>query len=100
MKLFSFAFGREGEAPKSKEQSADYRLEKINSRNSTELSQKIRIFVVEMALVGPRPPVPSEVAEYDSRDWLRLSGKPGLTGTWQIYGRSRVPFKEMVHLPE
>ncbi len=51
-----------------------------------------------MTLVGPRPPVPYEVAEYDPQDRLRLSGKPGLTGIWQIYGRSRVPFKKMVEM--
>ena len=51
-----------------------------------------------MTLVGPRPPLPYEVEEYSPRDKIRLSGKPGLTGTWQVYGRSRVPFKEMVEM--
>ena len=51
-----------------------------------------------MTLVGPRPPVPYEVEYYSPRDWLRLSGKPGLTGTWQVYGRSKVPFQTMVDM--
>ncbi len=49
-------------------------------------------------LVGPRPPVPYEVELYTAHDWLRLSGKPGLTGTWQVYGRSKVSFQEMVEM--
>ena len=67
----------------------------IRKTSIDELPQFINVLRGEMALVGPRPPVPYEVAEYDSRDWLRLSGKPGLTGIWQIYGRSRVPFKKI-----
>jgi lipopolysaccharide/colanic/teichoic acid biosynthesis glycosyltransferase len=39
-----------------------------------------------------------EVELYSSRDWLRLSGKPGLTGPWQVYGRSQVQFHEMVDM--
>ncbi len=52
----------------------------------------------EMSLVGPRPPLPYEVEMYSPRDMLRLSGKPGLTGPWQVYGRSRTPFQEMVEM--
>lgn len=63
-----------------------------------ELPQFINVLRGEMTLVGPRPPLPYEVDEYSPRDWIRLSGKPGLTGTWQVYGRSRVPFKEMVEM--
>jgi lipopolysaccharide/colanic/teichoic acid biosynthesis glycosyltransferase len=63
-----------------------------------ELPQFINVFRGEMTLVGPRPPLPYEVEEYGSHDWIRLSGKPGLTGTWQVYGRSRVPFQEMVEM--
>jgi lipopolysaccharide/colanic/teichoic acid biosynthesis glycosyltransferase len=51
-----------------------------------------------MTLVGPRPPIPYEVAYYNEYHWLRLSGKPGLTGLWQVYGRSRVKFQEMVEM--
>jgi lipopolysaccharide/colanic/teichoic acid biosynthesis glycosyltransferase len=63
-----------------------------------ELPQFINVLRGEMTLVGPRPPLPYEVVEYDAHDWIRLSGKPGLTGTWQVYGRSRVPFKRMVEM--
>jgi lipopolysaccharide/colanic/teichoic acid biosynthesis glycosyltransferase len=51
-----------------------------------------------MTLVGPRPPLPYEVEFYSQHDGLRLYGKPGLTGYWQVYGRSRVPFASMVEM--
>lgn len=63
-----------------------------------ELPQFINVLRGEMTLVGPRPPLPYEVEEYNSQDMIRLLGKPGLTGTWQVYGRSRVPFKKMVEM--
>src|SRR6266702_5366566 len=63
-----------------------------------ELPQFINVSRGEMTLVGPRPPLPYEVEAYDARDWVRLCGKPGLTGTWQVYGRSRVPFKKLVEM--
>ena len=63
-----------------------------------ELPQFVNVLRGEMSLVGPRPPLPYEVEEYGPHDWIRLSGRPGLTGTWQVYGRSRVPFKEMVEM--
>jgi lipopolysaccharide/colanic/teichoic acid biosynthesis glycosyltransferase len=52
----------------------------------------------EMTLVGPRPPLPYEVDLYSSRDRMRLCGKPGLTGPWQVYGRNKVTFREMVEM--
>jgi lipopolysaccharide/colanic/teichoic acid biosynthesis glycosyltransferase len=63
-----------------------------------ELPQFINVLRGEMTLVGPRPPLPYEVEEYNLQDMIRLTGKPGLTGTWQVYGRSRVPFKKMVEM--
>jgi len=63
-----------------------------------ELPQFINVLLGEMTLVGPRPPLPYEVEAYSLRDELRLYGKPGLTGTWQVYGRSRVNFNEMVEM--
>ena len=63
-----------------------------------ELPQFINVLRGEMTLVGPRPPLPYEVEDYGPRDWVRLLGRPGLTGTWQVYGRSAVPFKQMVEM--
>jgi lipopolysaccharide/colanic/teichoic acid biosynthesis glycosyltransferase len=70
----------------------------IRKTSIDELPQFINVFQGEMTLVGPRPPLPYEVEEYGPHEWLRLSGKPGLTGTWQVYGRSRVPFQKMVEM--
>jgi len=63
-----------------------------------ELPQFFNVLHGEMTLVGPRPPIPYEIEMYDQRDWFRLAGKPGLTGIWQVYGRSRVTFHEMVEM--
>jgi len=63
-----------------------------------ELPQFWNVWRGQMSLVGPRPPLPYEAELYNARDWLRLSGKPGLTGPWQVYGRSKVPFQEMVEM--
>ena len=70
----------------------------IRKLSIDELPQFINVLRGEMTLVGPRPPVPYEVEHYSIRDQLRLYGKPGLTGTWQVYGRSRVTFQEMVEM--
>ena len=64
-----------------------------------ELPQLINVLHGEMSLVGPRPPVPYEVEAYAT--WHRrrlLEAKPGITGLWQVYGRSRVEFDDMVRL--
>ena len=63
-----------------------------------ELPQFFNVLRGEMTLVGPRPALPYEVEHYSPRDRLRLCGKPGLTGIWQVYGRSRVPFQSMVEM--
>jgi lipopolysaccharide/colanic/teichoic acid biosynthesis glycosyltransferase len=68
----------------------------IRKYSIDELPQFINVLRGEMSLVGPRPPLPYEVEAYGPRDMMRLAGKPGLTGTWQVYGRSQVPFQEMV----
>ncbi len=70
----------------------------IRKTSIDELPQFFNVLRGEMTLVGPRPPVPYEVEFYSTHDWQRLSGKPGLTGPWQVYGRSRVTFQEMVEL--
>lgn len=63
-----------------------------------ELPQIINVLRGEMSLVGPRPPIPSEVKEYDDWEMRRLETLPGLTGLWQVSGRSQLPFDEMVKL--
>ena len=63
-----------------------------------ELPQLWNVFVGDMSLVGPRPPVPSEVQEYTLEDRKRLNVKPGLTCLWQIGGRSDLSFREQVRL--
>ena len=70
----------------------------IRKTSLDELPQFWNVLLGEMTLVGPRPPLPYEVELYSPRDWLRLSGKPGLTGLWQVYGRSRVTFENMVDM--
>lgn len=63
-----------------------------------ELPQLFNVFIGDMSLVGPRPPIPSEVAEYTLEDRKRLHVKPGITCIWQVSGRSDIPFKEQVQL--
>jgi exopolysaccharide biosynthesis polyprenyl glycosylphosphotransferase len=63
-----------------------------------ELPQLFNVLRGEMSLVGPRPPVPSEVAEYEEWQLGRLRAVPGLTGLWQVSGRSEVSFHDMVRL--
>ena len=61
-----------------------------------ELPQFLNCLMGQLSCVGPRPPLPSEVAQYDARAMRRLSVKPGLTGYWQVRGRSDTTFDDMV----
>lgn len=70
----------------------------IRKTSLDELPQLWNILTGEMSLVGPRPPLPYEVEMYDARAMMRLEGKPGLTGHWQVYGRGRVTFDEMIEM--
>lgn len=63
-----------------------------------ELPQLWNVLRGDMTLVGPRPPVPSEVAQYTLEERKRLNVIPGLTCTWQVSGRSNIPFQEQVRL--
>jgi len=63
-----------------------------------ELPQLFNVLKGDMSLVGPRPPTEADAALYNPRDWDRLAVKPGITGLWQVKGRSRLSFTEMVHL--
>jgi exopolysaccharide biosynthesis polyprenyl glycosylphosphotransferase len=63
-----------------------------------ELPQLINIVTGSMSLVGPRPPLPTEVAKYGDDVRRRLLVKPGLTGLWQVSGRSDLSWEESVRL--
>ena len=70
----------------------------IRKTSLDELPQLFNVIKGDMSMVGPRPPIPYEVAEY--KDWhhRRLDVTPGLTGLWQVRGRSLVSFDEMVEM--
>lgn len=63
-----------------------------------EIPQLLNVLAGDMSVVGPRPPLPAEVAQYEPWHHRRLEVAPGLTGLWQVSGRSDVPFDEMVML--
>lgn len=63
-----------------------------------ELPQLLNVIKGEMSLVGPRPVPIYEVELYDESHYARLASLPGITGMWQVYGRSRVTFEEMVRM--
>jgi lipopolysaccharide/colanic/teichoic acid biosynthesis glycosyltransferase len=63
-----------------------------------ELPQLLNVLRGEMSLVGPRPPLPDEVAKYDEVEVRRLAVKPGLTGLWQVSGRSHLEGDAAVQL--
>jgi exopolysaccharide biosynthesis polyprenyl glycosylphosphotransferase len=63
-----------------------------------ELLQFVNVLRGDMSLVGPRPPLPREVQQYETSALVRLRGKPGITGLWQVSGRKDLHFDEMVSL--
>ncbi|MDO8950960.1 MAG: sugar transferase [Actinomycetota bacterium] len=63
-----------------------------------EFPQLINVLRGEMSLVGPRPPLPGETVQYTPEHWRRMEVPPGMTGLWQVSGRSSLTFEEMVRL--
>jgi lipopolysaccharide/colanic/teichoic acid biosynthesis glycosyltransferase len=63
-----------------------------------ELPQLLNVLIGHMSVVGPRPPIPYEVEAYELWHRRRLDMKPGITGLWQVSGRNRLSFDEMVRI--
>jgi exopolysaccharide biosynthesis polyprenyl glycosylphosphotransferase len=70
----------------------------LRATSLDELPQLINVLRGEMSLVGPRPALPSEVEQYDDLARRRLAVKPGLTGLWQVSGRSNLSWEESLHM--
>ena len=70
----------------------------IRRTSIDELPQLWNVLIGDMSLVGPRPPTPDEVRQYTHEDRKRLDVIPGITGLWQVMGRSEIPFREQVRL--
>ena len=70
----------------------------IRKTSMDELPQFLNVLLGDMSLIGPRPPVPSEVVHYTMEDRKRLLVRPGMTCLWQISGRSDLPFKQQAQL--
>jgi len=68
----------------------------LRRRSLEEIPQLINVIRGEMSLVGPRPPLPTEVTQYEEWQKGRLAIKPGITGLWQVRGRSDISFDEGV----
>src|SRR5207302_6664334 len=82
---------------------SDPRLTRLGSwlrmTSLDELPQLVNVLKGEMSLVGPRPPLPSEVALYEAHHYARFDVKPGITGPWQVGGRNQVTdFERVVRL--
>ena len=68
----------------------------IRKHSIDEFPQFVNVFLGQMSVVGPRPPLPNEVAEYTEFDLQRLAVKPGITGWWQVTERNSTSFDGMV----
>jgi lipopolysaccharide/colanic/teichoic acid biosynthesis glycosyltransferase len=92
----------EGEATFYGKVENDHRITRIGDwmrRFSVdELPQMLNVLRGEMSLIGPRPPIPYEVEIYEDWHRSRFHVKPGITGLWQVSGRNRLPFEQMVQL--
>lgn len=70
----------------------------IRRTSIDELPQLMNVLKGEMSLVGPRPVPTYEIEGYDNWHFERFDALPGITGYWQVYGRGRVPFDEMMRM--
>lgn len=70
----------------------------IRALSLDELPQLINVLKGEMSLIGPRPPIPYEAAEYEPWHKQRFDVVPGMTGLWQVSGKNNLSFSEMVRL--
>ncbi len=70
----------------------------IRKTSIDELPQLFNVLLGDMSLVGPRPPLPAEVAQYEAWQRRRLSVRPGITGMWQVSGRNAVDFRRWMEL--
>ena len=70
----------------------------IRKTSIDELPQFFNVLKGDMSLIGPRPPMPEEVQKYNDFQKRRLGVKPGITGMWQVSGRSELSFAEWVRL--
>ncbi|MEK9197858.1 sugar transferase [Ureibacillus sp. FSL E2-3493] len=90
---------KDGPVFKMKEDPRVTRIGKFIRKTSLdELPQLINVLKGDMSLVGPRPPLPEEVAQYSNYEKQRLKVTPGLTCYWQVSGRSNIGFDEWVRL--
>ena len=89
----------EGAMFKMKEDTRITRVGRFTRKHSLdELPQLLNVLAGDMSLVGPRPPLEREVADYSEHDKQRLIVKPGCTGLWQVTARNDVDFSGMVDL--
>jgi exopolysaccharide biosynthesis polyprenyl glycosylphosphotransferase len=70
----------------------------IRKASIDELPQLINVLRGDMSIVGPRPPIPAEVARYEAWQLRRLSVRPGLTCIWQVSGRNQISFEQWMYL--
>ena len=90
---------REGICFKSRNDPRITRIGRFIRRYSLdELPQLLNIWLGDMAIVGPRPALPQEVAAYPAEARKRLATKPGLTGLWQVGGRAEIGFDKMIEM--
>lgn len=95
------ASGEQGTRPMAKLEE-DHRVTRVGAflrRTSIdELPQLWNVLLGEMSLVGPRPPIQYEVDRYPAEAFRRFAVRPGITGLWQVRGRSLLSFKQMIAL--